>query len=142
MKISFIVSVLGAVLSTASFAQAPPDTGQLEKSKEKIVSRLYQATYGQSERCKKAPPEIAAEFKNELTRFVEANGMLMKQLVQSPYYEPARQKFSKHDAADSARDTPEKLGGECKYLAELLRTMSDTPGGRKAVKEYEETLSK
>lgn len=142
MKMSFIVLLLGALFSFVSFAETPSSASQVEKNKAKIASRIYQATYGQTERCKKAPSEIAAEFQNELTRFVEENGMLMKRVVQSPYYEPARQKFSKHEVVEPARDTPEKLGGECKYFAQLLRSMSDTPGGKKAVKEYEEILSK
>lgn len=142
MKTSSIIFVLGVSFSATSFAEPPTEIGQLEKSKAKIVSRLYQATYGQTERCKKAPPEIATEFQSELTRFIEANGKLMKQVVESKYYEPARQNFSKHETVDPARDTPEKLGGECKYLVQLLRSMSDTPEGKKAVKEYEGTLSK
>lgn len=141
MRMSSVVFIFGALFPLASFAGASSDASPLEKSKAKIFSRLYQATYGQTERCKKAPPDIAAEFQSELTRFVEANGTLMKRVVQSQYYEPARQRFSKHEAVDPVRDTPEKLGGECKHLARILRSMSDTPEGKKTVKEYEETLS-
>jgi hypothetical protein len=142
MKLLPIVVLIGVLFPPAIFAGTPGDSSAPEKRKSKIVSRLYQATYGSAERCKKAPPDVAAEFQSELTRFVETNGHLMKLVVRSPYYEPARQKFSRHEAIDPARDTPEKLARECQHLAQLLRSMSDTPEGKKAVKEYEGALSK
>jgi len=142
MKITSIVLLASTLFSGASFAEVPVDTRQLERNKAKIVSRLYQATYGQVERCKKATPDAAAEFQNELSRFVEINGNLIKQVIQSPYYDPARQRFSKHEAVDPVQDTPESLGRECKYLVQLLRSMNDTPEGKKSVKEYEALLSR
>jgi len=142
MKLSSIALLISTLFSIASFAETPADTSQLEKNKAKIVSRLYQATYGRKEGCKKATPDVAAEFESELTRFVENNDNLIKLVIHSPYYDRARQIFSKHETLDPVRDTPEKLGVECKYLAQLLRSMSDTSEGKKAVKEYEEILSK
>lgn len=141
MKISFIVFLISLLFSVASFGEVPTGSRQLEKHKYKIVSRIYQATYGQTERCKKAPPEIAVEFQNELTRFVEVNENLMGLVIHSPYYELARQKFAKHEVIDPVRDTPEKLGMECDYLAQGLRSLIDTPEGKKSLKEFEEILS-
>jgi hypothetical protein len=50
---------------------------------QKIVSRLYQATFGASERCKMAPPESASEFKAEFDRFGAKYPELLKLLKAS-----------------------------------------------------------
>ena len=139
---SFIAIVLLTFLySSASFAKAPIDNSIGEKKKAKTVSRLYQATYGSSERCKAATPDAAQEFKNELSRFVEINSNLVNLMIRSPYYEAARKKFANHYNADPVRDTTKSLSGECKYLASLLRDMNDNPSGKKAAKEFEVLLS-
>lgn len=142
MKVSAALLPLITLLATSAFAQPSTAMNPLEKNKAKIVSRLYQATYGASERCQKAPAQAAAEFQSELNRFVGNHGRLMQQLVDSPYYDDARKQFSKHARVDLQQDTPEKLGGECQSLAQLLRSMNDTPEGKKAVQQYEDTLSK
>lgn len=142
MKKLYLITLLAVLFSNASFAEPVTEKSQLEKNKAKIVSRLYQATYGETARCQKAPSDIATEFQKELTRFVELNDKLMKLVVGSPYYDPARQTFSKLATIDPTRDTPQKLGMECKYLAQLLHSMNDSPEGKKAVKEYVDMLSK
>ncbi len=137
---SSIIMLFIALCSTASFAETPSDNSMSERAKAKTVSRLYQATYGSSERCKKATPEVNLEFQNELNHFVEVKANLMKLITQSPYYDSAVKQFSEFGAVDS--DTPEMLTSECKYLALTLRSMIDTPEGKNAAKEFEDLLSK
>jgi hypothetical protein len=125
-----------------SLAMAQTSSGDPERQKARIVSRTYQMTYGSVERCKRATPTAAEEFQKELTRFVKQNAALMKQVTESPHYARAREKFARHEKVNPARDTPEELAGECKYLAGLMRSMLDTPDGIQSVKEIQETLSK
>jgi hypothetical protein len=107
----------------------------------KMVSRLYQATFGGSERCKMAPPESADEFNAEFDRFNAKYPDLLELVRSSPFYEPARQHFLQLSASMAARDTPQSLGAECKALAQLLRSMIDQPDGQKAVRDYTTRLS-
>lgn len=137
-----ILFSMSALFSASSFAQSAAPTTDIERQQAKIVSRLYQATYGSVERCKHATPAAAQEFQTELTRFVKQNAGLMKQITESQYYGRARERFAPEQKVDPARDTPEKLAGECQFLAEILRTMLDNPDGRQSVKEFQETLSK
>lgn len=141
MKSLIAIGLFAILYSTASFAEAPADNSINEKKKAKIVSRLYQATYGSIERCKEATPDASQEFKNELDRFVEINANLVNLMTRSPYYEAARKQFANHFNVDPALDTTKSLSGECKYLASLLRDMNDNPSGKKAAKEYEVLLS-
>jgi len=108
---------------------------------EKIVSRLYQATFGASERCKMAPPESAEEFNTEFNRFSAKYPDLLSLLRSSPYYEPARRHFLQVTASMTVHDTPESLAAECKGVAQLLRAMLDQPEGQKAALEYRARLS-
>lgn len=142
MKILALATFVTVLLSGGAIAQGPSEISQLERSKAKVVSRLYQAIYGHAQRCKKASPDAASEYKNEVGRFSEANAGLLKLVIVSPYYAPAKQKFSKHENPDQTLDTPESLAGECKALAQLVRSMNDSQEGKKAVKEYEALLSK
>lgn len=107
----------------------------------KIVSRLYQATFGASERCKMAPAESADEFKVEFDRFRAKYPDLLNLLKSSPFYEPARQHFAQLSASMAARDTPRSLAAECKGLAQLVRSMIDQPEGQEAVRDYTARLS-
>jgi hypothetical protein len=108
---------------------------------EKIVSRLYQATFGGRERCKMAPPEAAGEFNAEFDRFSAKYPDLLDLLRSSPFYDPARHQFLQLSASMAARDTPKSLAAECKGLAQLLRSMIDQPEGQKAVREFTARLS-
>ncbi|MES2262198.1 MAG: hypothetical protein V4724_27070 [Pseudomonadota bacterium] len=138
MKIPFIVALSFTLLSITSIAAVPVDANQLERNKAKIVSRLYQASYGPEERCKKSVPAAAAEFSNELQRFSKNNANLISLLTKSPYYDLAKKDYS----SDSADDTPQTLAEECEFYVVLLRSMNETPEGKAAVKEFEEILSK
>lgn len=133
--------MLMSLCSTFAMAGTPVDTQADQRQAAKIVSRLYQATYGASERCKKATSDANAEFQRELSRFIEAEAQLMKLVTRSPYYSTARDEFAKYGAMDPARDTPESLAGDCKYLAELLRSLSQTPAGKSSIHQYEKLLS-
>lgn len=125
-----------------TLAKTSAGSGSEDRTKAKIVSRLYQATYGARERCKKATPIAAAEFENDLTRFVGEKANLIKLVTQSPHYDSARQNFATHIVIDPAKETSEMLAGECNYLALMLRAMIDTPEGQKSAKEFETLLSK
>jgi hypothetical protein len=141
MSVRFaIVLSMSALFCASSFAQAP--VVDPERQKAKIVSRTYQMTYGSAERCKQATPAAAAEYQTELTRFVKEHAALMKLVTESPHYAKAREQFARHEKADPARDTPEKLANECTYLASILRSMLDTPDGKQAAKDLQETLTK
>jgi len=140
MKLLAIIPLTLCLVSFASNAGTPPAT-DVERNKAKLVSRLYQATHGASERCKSANPKAAKEFQNELTAFLAANARLMELVIQSPHYVMARERFAKHKVIDPERDTPESLASECKYLAGLLQSMTNTPEGKKAAEEYERLLS-
>lgn len=113
-----------------------------ERTKSKLVSRLYQATYGYSEKCSKATLDAAKEFENELSRFESQNSNLMNLVTQSPYYKPAQLRFSKYSKIDPTKDTPESIAKECQFLTSLMREMNDTAKGKEVVREYEAALSK
>lgn len=138
-----IVSLI-VVVTTALPLSATADGDGLarEKAKAKIVSRLYQATYGNSKRCFKSTPEASQEFDAELHKFTEKNSVLMKLVPESEYYEPARARFPVKDEQDEGEGGPEVRASECKYLASLLRSMNDTEEGQAVVKGYEALLSK
>ena len=136
-----IILVL-ASLSVTTATRAVESNEAQERAKSKLVSRLYQATYGYSEKCSKATPETAKDFERELSRFVERNSSLMKLVTESVYYEPAQSRFAKNAKVDPANDTPETIAGECKFLVSLMRDMNDTAKGQQSVKEYEAILSK
>jgi hypothetical protein len=107
---------------------------------QKIVLRLYEATFGASERCKMAPPESAQEFKSEFARFGAKYPDLLTLLKSSPYYEPSRRNFLEVMASMAPRDTPQSIAAECKALTQLLQSLIDQPEGQKAVHEYIEQL--
>src|SRR5262245_3949746 len=111
---SAVVLSMSALFCASSFAQSP--TGDPERQKAKIVSRTYQMTYGSKERCKNT-----AKFQTELARSVKEKTVYMRRVTGTPHYPRAREQSARHEKIDPARDTPEKLAGECQYLAELLR---------------------
>jgi hypothetical protein len=135
-----VLGLVSALLCTQSLAQTTARDPEREKAK--IVSRTYQMTYGSVERCKHATPAAAEEFQKELARFVKQNAALMKQVTESPHYAKAREHFAPEQKVDPAKDSPEDLAGECKFLAALMRSMLDTPDGIQSVKKNQETLSK
>jgi hypothetical protein len=108
---------------------------------EMLVSRLYQATFGASERCSMASPEAAKEFKAEFDRFSGKYPELLRLLKSSPYFEPARQRLSQVFAAMTISDTPQSLAAECAALAHLLRSMIDQPEGERVMQEYTALLA-
>lgn len=142
MKIVYIVSVVCLILSTPSFAGEDSVTETNERKKAKLVSRLYQATYGSIKRCEKASLEAALDFKNSLRRFEKKNEYLMKLVTESPYYEKAKTDYLNHYEVDPNHDTKEALTRECEYYHYILESMMDTPEGNKATKKFIETLLK
>ena len=142
INISVVITIIGILFSAHSFAEENAMDNSKEREKRKIVSRLYQATYGSIERCKKAAPEEATEFESEFNRFVSENEKLMKLVTQSPYYEYAINSFSKHAAVDPLEDTTESFSAECKYLSSMLHSMSLQKEGRYSIKEITEILEK
>ena len=118
-----------------------PTPGSDPVATQKIVSRLYELTFGASERCRIAPPESAQAFKSEFDRFSAKYPDLLPLLKSSPYYEPSRQQFLRVIASMAPRDTPQSIATECTALTQLLRAMIDQPEGQKAMREYIEQLS-
>lgn len=139
MKKEIIFAIVILLFESISDAQDIAKNG-VDAQKAKVVSRLYQATLGANERCKKAAPDASKEFQSELARFNLANANLMKLVRQSPYYESAHQGFAEFLKQNPPIDSPE-LSSECKGLAWILRSMVDDPAGRNATKEYEVLLS-
>ena len=89
MKKEIIFAIVILLFESISDAQDIAKNG-VDAQKAKVVSRLYQATLGANERCKKAAPDASKEFQSELARFNLANANLMKLVRQSPYYQGLR----------------------------------------------------
>lgn len=108
-----------------------------EKMKSKIVSRMYQATFGANEYCQKALPETRKAFEDTLARFVSKNTKLVKLIEESPYYEQAKATMQ-----SNKYKKVEDVDNDCKGLNWMLGSMLDTENGQKALTEYETILLK
>lgn len=113
-----------------------------EKQKAKLVSRLYQATYGASKRCERATPEVTSEFKKTLKRYEKENKLLMKLVKQSPYYDKAIKEYAIFYEFNPQRDTKESISQECEFIATVLKADMDTPNGKRDVQNIIEILKK
>lgn len=129
-------------LSFAASAQAQTVTQPtaVEATKAKLVGRIHQLTLGSEPRC--AHPGVASDFHKELGRFRRTYDTLMRSVVESSHYEPARQRFARQARFDPVSDTIDRVSGECEYLASLMRSMIDTPQGQQSVREIEATLAR
>ena len=108
-----------------------------ERAKAKIVSRMYQATFGAEEYCGKASPEYKKSFDDALKHFITQNAQLVNMIQSSPYYEKAIATM------ESNKNKPTGvIDNDCKGLAWMLNSLTDTHGGQKAIEEYEKILQK
>ena len=141
MKISLILTTALLMTSQSALAQSDTSTVDNEILKRKIVSRLYQVTYGSSLRCQGATDDAKKEQQTELSKFIETYPVLMKQVTESKYYEPARVDFEEFVLASAQRDTTESLSSECEYSAYILRELNAASGEQGAPKKYERILA-
>lgn len=131
----------GAVLLTQSVPtlalaqEAAPTEGQ----KAKVVSRVYQATYGAQLRCG-ASPEWETHGKT-LERFRSTYPELIQLVDSSPFFPVAKESFQGFLVANPPSKVSEKnLTLECESLEAILRSLIDGPGAREAVAGYVQLL--
>ncbi len=123
-------------IPTAALAEGTPAT-PVEKAK--VVSRLYQATYGAQLRCG-ASPEWATHGKT-LERFRSTYPELIQLVDSSPYFPAAKEGFQGFLVANPPSKVSEKnLTLECESLEAILRSLIDGPGAREAVAGYVQLL--
>lgn len=71
------------ILLTISLAAA--EDAPIDKQKAKIVSRVYQLTYGADALCKRFSPQESAQASSAVIRFKKAYPELMMLVEQSQY---------------------------------------------------------
>lgn len=118
-------------------------SGDRERQRAKVVSRLYETTQRHAARCAQSTPDAAQDFAEALAGFNQRHAALMQRVTGSPHYAAAEARFKRRDAeeAPGTRPGPEARVAECRYVASLLRSMTDTEAGRQAVQEFEALLS-
>jgi hypothetical protein len=133
-----MVVFCGMVPAQSPVTVAPKPT---ETQSQKLIYRLYSATFGADEFCKTASPEAWADFKTQLNRFTAQYPELIKLIRDSPYYAQSQRYFSQKAAVMAARETPQAATGDCRAFTKLLEAMIDDPAGKKAARDYEIQLA-
>jgi hypothetical protein len=140
------VAVAASVFVSAPWVASadPPSTATAQSNDaqtEKLVYRLYSATFGANEFCKKAAPEEWPGFKTQLDRFSTQYPELMKLLRDSPYYPQSAQHFAEKAVVMAVRETPQAAAADCRGFTLLLKSLIDDPAGQKAALGYEAQLA-
>lgn len=114
----------------------------IDKQKAKIVSRVYQATYGADALCKRFSLQESAQVSSAVIRFKKAYPELMMLVEQSPYFEPAKNRFAgkMERIAESASNDPRKAG--CQESVILLNQFLDPANGKEAILDIITQLKK
>jgi hypothetical protein len=136
LSIGFVFLIYSA--PTMALAQGKPD---VEPQKAKLVSRIYQATYGAQKRCSTSP-EGAANLGKSVELFRSKFPELVRLVDSSPYFGPARDNFQKFLDDPSTKVSDAALLQECQSVDHILHSLLDAPGGNEAVAEYIQLLKK
>lgn len=114
----------------------------IDREKAKIVSRVYQATYGAEVMCKRFSPQESAQVSAAVLRFKMAYPELMALVEQSSYFEPAKNRFivKMEKMAASALMEPRKAG--CQEALTLLNQFLDTANGKEGIMDVITQLKK
>lgn len=132
------IVLLGHCLPTDAYAQSMADS---ERQKAKIISRLYQATYGAQQRCGAATG--AQSHRETLARFRASYPELVSLMDSSPHLAAARDRFQVMlDTGALPQASEDGLRKECQALESILRSLVDAPAGAEAVAGYIEVLKK
>jgi len=123
--------LLLGILFTTSVAAA--QDAPVDRQKAKIVSRVYQLTFGADAICKRFSPQESAEVSLAVIRFKKAYPELMMLVEQSLYLEPAKIRFTgmMERMAESASKDPRKAG--CQESLILLNQSIDTENGKQGI---------
>jgi hypothetical protein len=141
------MTVSASVIISASWVVASADspsaatTQSNDAQTQKLVYRLYSATFGANEFCKTASPEGWPDFKTQLDRFSAKYPELLKLLRDSQYYAQSAQHFAQKAAEMAVRETPQAATADCRAFTKLLQSLIDEPSGQKAVLDYEAQLA-
>ncbi|MFZ6872333.1 hypothetical protein ACO0LF_09735 [Undibacterium sp. Di27W] len=127
------------MINLSNAANAPDHNSAAQA---KVVSRLYELTVIYQDRCARADPAAAQEYKTELQRFNSTYPKLQQLLTASPHYATAVSNYKNEVASESNDEKQASTSDECRHMSFLLRSMTDTPEGAQAVKEYVDILSK
>jgi hypothetical protein len=130
---------LGVLFSiSAATAQDTP----IDKQKAKIVSRVYQLTYGADAICKRFSPQESDQVSSAVIRFKNTYPELMMLVDQSSYLERAQNHFAglMERIAKSASKNPKEAG--CQELLILLNQSIDTENGKKGILDIIAQLKK
>lgn len=124
-------------ISVAAAQDAP-----IDKQKAKIVSRVYQLTYGADALCKRFSSQESAQVSSAVIRFKKAYPELMMLVEQSPYFEPAKSRFAEklERIAESASNDPRKA--VCQESLILLNQFIDTANGKEGILDVITQLKK
>lgn len=114
----------------------------VDKQKAKIVSRVYQLTYGADALCKRFSPQESAQVGSAVIRFKKAYPELMILVDESQYFEPAKSRFiaKMERIAESASNDPQKR--VCQESLALLNQFIDTASGREGILDIVAQLKK
>jgi len=123
--------IIFGILFTISLTAA--QDAPIDKQKAKIVSRVYQLTYGADALCKRFSPQESTQVSSAVIRFKKAYPELMMLVEQSPYFEPAKSRFTAkmERIAESASKDPRKAG--CQESLILLNQFIDTASGKDGI---------
>jgi hypothetical protein len=121
---------------SASAELSPTEDGK----KMRIVSALYQATYGAQERCRLSNV-ASAGLEKSIDQLRRVYPELLALLDSSPYLTQVQEQFT-----TILRNAPEVSGGEleqeCEGIKFLLDQLVESSGGRAAASDMIATLKK
>jgi hypothetical protein len=103
--------------------------GSLERQKAKIVSRVYQLTYGAEEMCKRYSPQESNQVSEAVAKFKNTYPELMKLVKESPYLDKAKKRMS--ILIDRMEKNPEDT--ECLAAYNMLQQCTDTESGKQDI---------
>ncbi|WP_292938431.1 hypothetical protein [Noviherbaspirillum sp.] len=137
---------LAAVVSVLLIQGAPTLAGaqmpsSFERQKMHVVSRMYQATYGASERCRPSK-EASVSLDKAIDQIRKTFPELMTLIDNSPYLPQAREQFNAFASSTAARPTNDELVQECSGMTNMLQQLVETPGGQQAANDMIQTLKK
>ncbi|MFZ2890908.1 hypothetical protein [Sulfuricurvum sp.] len=129
MKFIYIV----VFLSVVPFGAFADDVH--ERAKAKIVSRVYQVSFGAEEYCQKASPQNKKSFDDALKNFLTKNGQLVRMIQSSPYYENAKTTME-----SNKNKSVNVIDNDCQGLTWMLNSLINTTEGQKTIEESEKIL--
>jgi hypothetical protein len=136
------LTVMTGLWLRAAADPASPVAGQsTEQQRERLLYRLYSATFGADEFGRKAAPKEWPGFRLQLDCLTARYPEFVQLLRESPYYAQAAAQFSNKAEEMRIRETPQTASADCVAFTQLLKELVDEPAGPQAILGYEAQLA-